>query len=66
MSQLTSTDRWQFWIDLISNNCAIGHNSVDYHDGAVKVLGSKAEVQMQPGDVFAIETPSGGGYGENF
>ena len=42
---------------------AVGRNSVEYHDGTVAALGSKAEVQMQPGDVFAIETPGGGGFG---
>jgi N-methylhydantoinase B/oxoprolinase/acetone carboxylase alpha subunit len=26
-------------------------------------LGSTASVEMQPGDVFVIETPGGGGYG---
>jgi len=26
-------------------------------------LGSTATVEMQPGDVFVIETPGGGGYG---
>ena len=41
---------------------AVGHNSVEYHDGTVEALGSKAEVQMQPGDVFVIETPGGGGF----
>ncbi|WP_373546074.1 hydantoinase B/oxoprolinase family protein [Chamaesiphon sp.] len=41
----------------------IGRNSIEYHDGTSAVLGSKAEVHMQPGDVFVIETPGGGGYG---
>lgn len=41
---------------------ATGRNSVEYHDGTVAALGSKAEVQMQPGDVFVIETPGGGGF----
>jgi 5-oxoprolinase (ATP-hydrolysing) len=41
---------------------AIGRNSVEYHDGTVTALGSKAEVHMQPGDVFVIETPGGGGF----
>jgi 5-oxoprolinase (ATP-hydrolysing) len=43
----------------------IGRNFVEYQDGTIDVLGSKAEVQMQPGDVFAIETPGGGGFGTN-
>ncbi|GAA6617420.1 hydantoinase B/oxoprolinase family protein [Scytonema sp. NUACC26] len=42
---------------------AVGCNSVVRCDGTVESLGSKAEVQMQPGDVFAIETPGGGGFG---
>jgi 5-oxoprolinase (ATP-hydrolysing) len=42
---------------------AIGKNYVERRDGAIEHLGSKAEVEMNPGDVFAIETPGGGGYG---
>jgi 5-oxoprolinase (ATP-hydrolysing) len=42
---------------------AIGKNSVERRDGAIENLGSKAEVEMYPGDIFAIETPGGGGYG---
>ncbi len=42
---------------------AIGHNSVLRRDGTTEFLASKAEVQMNSGDVFIIETPGGGGYG---
>jgi len=42
---------------------AVGHNQVMRRDGTVEPLASKAEVQMQPGDVFVIETPGGGGFG---
>ncbi len=42
---------------------AIGKNCVERHDGEIERLGSKAEVEMYPGDIFAIETPGGGGYG---
>ncbi|MBD2461494.1 hydantoinase B/oxoprolinase family protein [Oscillatoria sp. FACHB-1407] len=43
---------------------AIGRNLVERADGTVEVLSSNAEVHMQPGDRFIIETPGGGGYGE--
>jgi 5-oxoprolinase (ATP-hydrolysing) len=43
----------------------IGRNSVEYQGGSTELLGSKAEVQMQSGDIFVIETPGGGGYGKN-
>ncbi|MGV0027946.1 hydantoinase B/oxoprolinase family protein [Phormidesmis priestleyi] len=43
---------------------AIGHNSVKRSTGKTEPLGSRAEVQMQVGDVFAIETPGGGGFGQ--
>jgi 5-oxoprolinase (ATP-hydrolysing) len=43
---------------------AVGHNRVERADGCVEELGSTAEVTMQPGDVFVIETPGGGGYGK--
>jgi 5-oxoprolinase (ATP-hydrolysing) len=43
---------------------AIGQNTVERHDGTIERLGSKAEVEMNPGDLFAIETPGGGGFGQ--
>ena len=42
---------------------ALGHNRVERRDGRVETLGHIASVQMQPGDVFVIETPGGGGAG---
>ena len=43
-----------------------GHNSVIRagQDAAAQALGACAEVAMQCGDVFVIETPGGGGFGE--
>ncbi|PSB40179.1 5-oxoprolinase, partial [filamentous cyanobacterium Phorm 6] len=41
----------------------VGRNYVERFDGNVEELGSTASVEMQPGDVFVIETPGGGGYG---
>ncbi|MEG4515316.1 MULTISPECIES: hydantoinase B/oxoprolinase family protein [unclassified Microcoleus] len=41
----------------------VGRNYVEKFDGKVENLGSTATVEMQPGDVFVIETPGGGGYG---
>ncbi|MFM6279078.1 MAG: hydantoinase B/oxoprolinase family protein, partial [Dolichospermum sp.] len=32
--------------------------------GTVEKLASKAVVEMNPGDIFVIETPGGGGYGQ--
>ncbi|MGZ3181109.1 MAG: hydantoinase B/oxoprolinase family protein [Telluria sp.] len=43
---------------------AKGINRVERADGKVEVLPHIAKVQMQPGDVFVIETPGGGGYGK--
>ncbi|WP_439472996.1 hydantoinase B/oxoprolinase family protein [Brevundimonas sp.] len=42
---------------------AVGVNRIERADGTVEPLGSTAEVQMAPGDVFVIETPGGGGFG---
>lgn len=50
---------------------ATGRNAIVRKNGAVssgsrdviEPIASKAEVQMQPGDVFVIETPGGGGFG---
>jgi N-methylhydantoinase B/oxoprolinase/acetone carboxylase alpha subunit len=41
----------------------IGRNWVERRDGTIEELDGKAEVQMLPGDVLAIETPGGGGFG---
>ena len=42
---------------------AAGVNRIERADGARETLGSTAEVSMQAGDVFVIETPGGGGFG---
>jgi 5-oxoprolinase (ATP-hydrolysing) len=43
----------------------VGANHVQRADGRVEPLGHIASVQMAPGDVFVVETPGGGGYGES-
>ncbi|MES2831111.1 MAG: hydantoinase B/oxoprolinase family protein [Pseudomonadota bacterium] len=40
-----------------------GVNTVVRADGTVLPLGFVASAEMQPGDIFVIETPGGGGYG---
>jgi 5-oxoprolinase (ATP-hydrolysing) len=42
----------------------VGRNLVQHRNGEIEVLASSAAVQMQAGDVFVIETPGGGGFGE--
>ena len=42
---------------------APGINRVERADGRIEPLGYIGEVAMQPGDVFVIETPGGGGWG---
>ena len=42
---------------------AIGHNRVIRADGEEIALSGQAEIEMNPGDVFVIETPGGGGFG---
>ncbi|HLP90563.1 MAG TPA: hydantoinase B/oxoprolinase family protein [Nostocaceae cyanobacterium] len=41
----------------------VGRNYVERSNGNIEELGSKAVVEMNPGDIFVIETPGGGGYG---
>nr|VFJ47730.1 MAG: 5-oxoprolinase (ATP-hydrolysing) [Candidatus Kentron sp. FW] len=41
-----------------------GRNWVERADGAQETLASTEEVAMEAGDVFVIETPGGGGWGE--
>jgi 5-oxoprolinase (ATP-hydrolysing) len=42
---------------------AVGVNRVQRADGRVEELGHIGQVEMQPGDVFEIHTPGGGGFG---
>ena len=42
---------------------ALGINRVERRDGTVEVLAHIGSAEMQPGDVFVVETPGGGGYG---
>ena len=42
---------------------ALGVNRIERADGSVEPLTSTAQTQLNPGDVFVIETPGGGGFG---
>jgi 5-oxoprolinase (ATP-hydrolysing) len=42
---------------------ALGSNRIERADGRTEVLTHIGSAPMQPGDVFVIETPGGGGYG---
>ena len=41
----------------------VGRNSVVRADGSVETLDHIGSAEMQPGDVFVVETPGGGGFG---
>jgi 5-oxoprolinase (ATP-hydrolysing) len=41
----------------------VGRNAVERVDGRIEELPGTAQVAMQAGDVFVIETPGGGGWG---
>jgi len=41
----------------------VGTNRVLRADGSIDTLGHIGQAQMQPGDVFEVATPGGGGYG---
>ncbi|MFZ5790735.1 MAG: hydantoinase B/oxoprolinase family protein [Pseudomonadota bacterium] len=43
---------------------AVGKNYVIRADGTRVELGSTDRIEMNPGDLFVIETPGGGGYGK--
>jgi 5-oxoprolinase (ATP-hydrolysing) len=42
----------------------IGRNWLQRADGSIEKLASCATVELLAGDVFVVETPGGGGYGE--
>jgi 5-oxoprolinase (ATP-hydrolysing) len=44
---------------------ALGINRVERADGSALALQHIASVEMQAGDVFVVETPGGGGYGQS-
>ncbi len=44
---------------------ALGRNTVVRSDGSEETVPHVGSAEMQPGDVFVIETPGGGGYGVN-
>ena len=41
----------------------VGRNWVERADGSTLLLAGADKAELQPGDVFVIETPGGGGYG---
>ena len=41
----------------------VGQSYVERQDATIEPLDSTATVEMQPGDLFVVETPGGGGYG---
>ena len=43
---------------------ARGRNRVERVDGRIEELGHIGKAEMGEGDVFVVETPGGGGYGE--
>ncbi|NNM78137.1 5-oxoprolinase [Sphingomonas sp. ID1715] len=43
---------------------ACGRNSVERADGSVEEIGAAQAVEVAAGDVFVIETPGGGGFGQ--
>jgi 5-oxoprolinase (ATP-hydrolysing) len=42
---------------------ALGRNTVERADGTVTPLGGRDTAEVGPGDVLAVQTPGGGGYG---
>lgn len=42
---------------------AVGHNRVERVGDQTVELGATASIELQPGDLFIIETPGGGGFG---
>jgi 5-oxoprolinase (ATP-hydrolysing) len=42
----------------------MGRNYVERADGRVEPLRPQDSAQLEPGDIFVVETPGGGGYGK--
>jgi 5-oxoprolinase (ATP-hydrolysing) len=43
---------------------ALGRHWIEHPDGSVTAMAGCDSVRVQPGDVFVIQTPGGGGYGQ--
>ena len=43
---------------------ALGRNWIERRSGEITTLGSADSAQVEAGDLFVLETPGGGGYGE--
>lgn len=46
-------------------DAAPGHNIIERKDGSREELPATASSALEPGDVYIVETPGGGGYGES-
>ena len=44
---------------------ALGHQWIERADGTIQPMSGRDSVEVGAGDVFVIETPGGGGYGES-
>src|SRR5690606_4439728 len=42
----------------------VGRNYIERADGSIQELGPQDSASLRAGDVFVVETPGGGGYGE--
>jgi 5-oxoprolinase (ATP-hydrolysing) len=42
----------------------VGRNTVERARGSIDILAATDKTEVDAGDVFIIETPGGGGYGE--
>jgi 5-oxoprolinase (ATP-hydrolysing) len=63
-ASILSNGRHHGAFGLAGGRCgAPGRNVVERADGRVEPLDHIGSAQMQPGDVFVIETPGGGGWG---
>jgi 5-oxoprolinase (ATP-hydrolysing) len=43
---------------------AVANNYVQRRDGRIEPIGHVGRAELEPGDVFVVETPGGGGFGE--
>ncbi len=43
---------------------ATGENSIERADGRIEMFSGNDEAQMEPGDIFVLKSPGGGGFGQ--
>jgi N-methylhydantoinase B/oxoprolinase/acetone carboxylase alpha subunit len=57
------TQPYRRWVADLGEPGALGRQWIERADGRIDELPGCAKAELEPGDVFVIQTPAGGGFG---